>query len=177
VFGTSKLTRTTMGYRVLIQSERSTEYLEHRIDNFFNCLETIIVEMGDKEYKGHVEALIARKLEKKRSLTEEGDRYWSRIRDGYYNFLQHESESDIAKTVTKEEVLEFLRHYISPSSKYRSKLVVHLKSQVKKDDRVTGYPDGKPITDVGVFRSQLSLTEAPTPSKDLSSYMEPEPKL
>lgn len=253
VFSGTKVARTTTGYRVLIQSERTTDYLEGRIDNFLRVLGVLIERLSEEEYQAHVEALVAKKLEKRKNLREEASRYWSHITSGFYDFLKHEEDAKVIRDIPKTEVLELFSTYISPDSTKRSKLVIHLKSQSppvlpleavlgstivnvalgrkvafdavevhefakecqgKSVDEVLGrpledrlaskglspeqinefkadvsaeinvhisgkskYPEGVAVENVFVFKSQLGLTEAPTPVVDLSAYVENEPKL
>ncbi|ANB12559.1 Ste23p [Sugiyamaella lignohabitans] len=129
VFGGVRSTRTTMGYRVLVQSERTTDYLEERIDQFLYKLGDILEKLPDADFKSYVEAVIVRKLEKRKNLSEESNRYWTHIQSGYYNFLKHESDVEIIRTLKKEHVIKLYNEYINPDSPSRSKLVVHLKSQ------------------------------------------------
>ncbi|CAN6669000.1 A-factor-processing enzyme [Trichomonascus vanleenenianus] len=129
VFGGIRSTRTTLGYRILIQSERTTDYLEERIDSFFHTLEGIIKDMSDDEFKTHVEAKIAKKLEKRKNLREENDRYWSQVLSGYYDFERHLEDVEYIKKVTKEDVLGLFQKFVSPNSRDRAKLVIHLQSQ------------------------------------------------
>lgn len=129
VFSSLKLTRTTMGYRILVQSERSTEYLESRIESFLKMMGTLLEEMPESEFQSNIEAVVTKKLEKRKNLREEGDRYWNHILSGYYNFLQHEKGAEIIKTLSKEDIIEFYREYLTPISPQRTKLVVHLQSK------------------------------------------------
>ncbi|KAA8900675.1 hypothetical protein TRICI_006176 [Trichomonascus ciferrii] len=129
VFSSVKLTRTTMGYRILVQSERSTEYLEGRIESFLRLMGSLLDEMPDSEFQSHIEAVVTKKLEKRKNLREEGDRYWNHILSGYYNFLQHEKGAEIIKTLTKDDIIGFYKEYLVPASPQRTKLVVHLQSQ------------------------------------------------
>jgi insulysin len=254
VFGGVRSTRTTMGYRILIQSERITDYLEERIDNFLTHLDHVISNMSEEDFQTHVEALIARKLEKRKNLKEEAGRYWTHITSGYYNFLKHEIDANTLRTVTKKDVLDLYHTFVSPSSSQRAKIVVHLKSQSPPDQTLetimtaaivnlalkydlefdqsdmvlmaeeckdkdmpgilavlqaklaskglsaekaslflkevqesvarqlsgavgSKYPEGIAISDVGLFKAQMPLTGAPTPVKDLSSYLETTVKL
>ncbi|KAK9468790.1 Metalloenzyme, LuxS/M16 peptidase-like protein [Lipomyces arxii] len=129
VFSGVRQTRTYMGYRVLIQSEKTTEYLETRIDAFFNKFATLIKEMPEEEYQKHVKSLIIKRKEKLKNLNEETNRYWGNIQSGYYDYFKNIVEVEILPTITKDEVLELFNRYVHPSSASRSKLVVQLQSQ------------------------------------------------
>ncbi|ODQ63961.1 hypothetical protein NADFUDRAFT_28003 [Nadsonia fulvescens var. elongata DSM 6958] len=129
VFSGVRTTRTTLLYRVLIQSERTTDYLEERIDAFLNKLEKILRTQTEEEFKTHVESLVAKRLEKKKNLSEEHARFWNHIQSGYYDFLQHEVDVEELNLLTRNDILEFFISKVSPKSKSRSKLVINLQSQ------------------------------------------------
>uniref|UniRef100_A0A060T1A7 ARAD1C18700p n=1 Tax=Blastobotrys adeninivorans TaxID=409370 RepID=A0A060T1A7_BLAAD len=129
VFSSVRSTRTTLGYRVLVQSERTTDYLESRIDAFLVGLGKMLDNMPEKEFQSYVQAAVAKKLEKVKNLREEGDRYWMRIQSGYYNFVQHEKDAELIRQLSKKDIVDFFNKYISPTSPDRTKLVVHIRSQ------------------------------------------------
>lgn len=133
VFGGVRTTRTTMGYRVLVQSERSTEYLEERIDCFFNKLIETIEQMTEEEFENHKQSLVSKKRERMKNLREESDRYWNQIQSGFYDFMQREDDAVRVLEVEKGQVVELAKKFVSPDSKERAKLVVHLQSQCTPD--------------------------------------------
>ena len=77
-----------MGLRVLVQSERDPAYLEARVDAFLDSFKLLLEEMTDEEFTGHVDGLIAKKLEKPKNLNEEADRFWNQLQSGYHDFFQ-----------------------------------------------------------------------------------------
>ncbi|KAK9241369.1 Metalloenzyme, LuxS/M16 peptidase-like protein [Lipomyces kononenkoae] len=129
VFSGVRNTKTLDGLRVLVQSERTTEYLETRIDAFFDNLGKVIKDMSDEEYQKHVRSLVLKRKEKLKNLGEETARYWNQIENGYYDFTRNDEEAEILSTIGKDEVLDLFYTYIHPSSSTRSKIVVHLQSQ------------------------------------------------
>ena len=136
---------TTMGYRVTIQSERSAEYLEQRINAFLMVLLKNIEDMSAKEFDSHKRSIINTRLEKLKNLDSEFSRFNCHISDEYYNFLQAEEDAESVRPITKEQMLEFFNHYIHPTSPKRAKLSVHIIAQsspkdagaaLSKEDRV-----------------------------------------
>jgi insulysin len=77
---------TTMAYRIIIQSEKTPEYLESRIDAFLESYEETIREMSDSVFEGHKRSLIIKRLEKLKNLTQESSRLWSHIDNEYFDF-------------------------------------------------------------------------------------------
>ncbi|KAK9462938.1 Metalloenzyme, LuxS/M16 peptidase-like protein [Lipomyces oligophaga] len=129
VFSGIRVSRTMDGYRVLIQSERTTEFLETRIDYFLDQFGNIIKELTDEEYQKHVQSLIAKKLEKPKNLGEETGRYWGRILSGFYDFDRNERDVEVLSNITKAQVVDLYYKYIHPSSPSQSTIVVQLQSQ------------------------------------------------
>ncbi|KAK9454555.1 Metalloenzyme, LuxS/M16 peptidase-like protein [Dipodascopsis uninucleata] len=133
VFSGVRHTRTTTGFRVLIQSEKPTDYLAARIDAFFDSLYNIINEMPDNEFQDHVKSLITKRKEKLKNLGEETSRYWNHIQSGYYDYFRSYDEVDILATITKDEVKDLFQSYVHPTSNSRSLMLVELQSQCAKD--------------------------------------------
>jgi insulysin len=75
------------GYRILIQSEKDCKYLEGRIEHFLLAFEKMLAEMPDKEFEDHKRAVINKRLEKLKNLTQEGNRFWNHVFSDRYDFL------------------------------------------------------------------------------------------
>ncbi len=81
-----RVAETTMAYRIIIQSEKTPEYLESRIDAFLESYEESIREMSESVFEGHKRSLITKRLEKLKNLTQESGRLWSHIDNEYFDF-------------------------------------------------------------------------------------------
>jgi insulysin len=86
VFSGARMTSTTIGYRFIIQSERTPEYLETRIDAFLNGYIKTMREMSESEFEGHKRSLITKRLEKLKNLEQESSRLWNHIENEYFDF-------------------------------------------------------------------------------------------
>jgi insulysin len=86
VFSGFRPASTTMGYRFIIQSERTPEYLESRIDAFLTNYITTLKDMSDSEFEGHKRSLITKRLEKLKNLGQESGRHWSHIDAETFDF-------------------------------------------------------------------------------------------
>jgi insulysin len=75
-------------YRVLIQSERSPEYLESRIDSFLSQYETTLSEMDEEQFEKYKSSLVNKRLEKLKNLTSETNRFISHIMSERFDFEQ-----------------------------------------------------------------------------------------
>lgn len=129
VFSGLRHTRTSFGYRVLVQSERDTTYLRQRIDNFLMGMITILEDMSDEEFNRYVSSLIAKRQEKHQNVGEEADLYFSQLQSGFYHFLTKFEDVEILKTITKKEVIELYNTFISPNSDTRSCFILNLEAQ------------------------------------------------
>jgi len=132
VFTGQLLQATTMGYRVLIQSERSCEYLESRIEAFLSG----DWSMSEEDFEKHQQSLLTRLSESLKNLNQESNRLWWYIGSEIYDFLQIDNDIENVSKLTREDIAEFYNAYISPKSKTRAKLSVHLKSIAKSSGAV-----------------------------------------
>lgn len=87
VFSGAVFSDTWAGYRILIQSEKDCRYLEGRIEHFLSTFEKMLDEMDEDEFEGHKRAVISKRLEKLKNLTQEGNRFWNHIFNERYDFL------------------------------------------------------------------------------------------
>lgn len=129
VFTGARMAATTMGYRVIIQSERSTECLEERINAFLAMFAKSLDKMTPQEFESHKRSLINKRLEKIKNLDQETSRLWGHIGSEYYHFLQVEDDVAHIKHLTKEDLIDFFTHHIHPTSPHRAKLAVHMVAQ------------------------------------------------
>ncbi|CAG8443312.1 16769_t:CDS:10 [Funneliformis mosseae] len=119
---------SSVGFRILIQSEKDTIHLENRIEAFLGKLLNIIEEISEQEYQKQVHSLIIDTIEKPKNLFEETGRYWDHIISGYYNFEQIETDVEELRKITKQELLEFYKKFIIPTSPFYKKLSVHIRT-------------------------------------------------
>ncbi|PWN53939.1 hypothetical protein IE53DRAFT_76240 [Violaceomyces palustris] len=131
VFSSMRKSIGAMGFRILVQSERDSEYVEGRIEAFLDYLKNHLEKMSNEEFEAQRDSLINKKLESVKNLYEESSRFWLHIHSGYYDFLQRDSDVAQLQGLSKQDVLDFFMEYIHMSSSTRSKLCVHLVSQVK----------------------------------------------
>lgn len=133
VFSGVRKTIGSMGFRIIVQSERSSDYLESRIEEFYSkTFRSVLERMTPEEFESQRESLIRKKMETVKNLFDESGRYWFHIHSGYFDFLQRDTDVKALCKVTKEDVLQLFERYLAPESEHgRSKLVVHVQSQVK----------------------------------------------
>jgi len=88
VLSGAMIDNTWAGYRILIQSEKSPEYLEGRINAFLAVFEKKLEEMPEGEFEAHMRSLVNMYLERPGSLTQESIRFWNHIASESYDFEQ-----------------------------------------------------------------------------------------
>ena len=129
VFTGYKLAATMGGYRVIIQSEKQTEYLEERINAFLAMFADKLKEMSQEDFESHKKSLINKRLEKLKNLGQEFRRLWAHISSEYLDFQQVDMDVAHIKPITKDQMIDFFEEYIHPTSLHRSKLSVHMIAQ------------------------------------------------
>ncbi|KKA20371.1 Insulysin [Rasamsonia emersonii CBS 393.64] len=152
VWSGARYSATTTGYRVIIQSERTADYLEARIDAFLSAFGETLQTMTEEEFEGHKRSIINKRLEKLKNLGSETSRFWSHIGSEYFDFVQHEIDAATIRTLTKPELIEFYRQYIDPASPTRAKISIHLNAQ-------SGDPAKKPLDPADQRSTLLSALE------------------
>ncbi|KAI1004510.1 putative zinc protease [Podosphaera aphanis] len=193
VFSGSRTTATTLYFRFIIQSERSPDYLESRIDLFLTKFASNLENMTISEFDSHKKSLITKRLEKPKNLEQESSRLWSQIDSEYFDFEHVYEDADTIKSLTKSDIIDFFGNYIHPSSSTRSKLAVHLSAQTqigaasetinRSSDETTNPPITENrktpciITDVREFKSRLQVSAGPKPIKHISEFEELESKI
>ncbi|CEH18771.1 related to ste23-metalloprotease involved in a-factor processing [Ceraceosorus bombacis] len=131
VFSSPRKTIGSMGFRILVQSERDSRYVESRIDAFLDQFKAHLEGLSESEFLAQRESLIHKKLEVPKNLYEESSRFWFHIHSGYYDFLQRDVDVASLRKLAKRDVVDLFNTYIHHSSPTRSKVCVHLRSQVK----------------------------------------------
>lgn len=86
VFSGVRSFTTTYGIRFLVQSEKSPEYLESRVEAFLVKFGDMLEKMSEDEFDGHKRSLVIRRLEKSRNLDQETSRHLNQIVSQYYDF-------------------------------------------------------------------------------------------
>ncbi|KAG6014527.1 hypothetical protein E4U43_006434 [Claviceps pusilla] len=129
VFSGMRSFATTCGLRFLIQSEKTPEYVDRRIEAFLIDFGGSLEEMSETDFEGHKRSLIVKRLEKLRNLDQESGRHCAQIESEYYDFEQAQQDAAHVKELTKADMVEFFKTYLSPSSSTRARISVHLKAR------------------------------------------------
>ena len=129
VFSGSRPSATTIGYMVLVQSERTPDYLESRVNAFLLKFGLELDKMTTEEFEGHRRSIINKRLEKLKNLESETGRLWGHIGSECFDFYQIDNEVALLRQLTKAEMQSFYSKYITPESPTRAKLSLHMIAQ------------------------------------------------
>lgn len=77
-----------MGLGIKIQSLKSPQFLEERVEIFLQNFRQRLATMTDGDFEAQKQGLVVKKLEHVKNLREEASQFWRHISDGYYNFKQ-----------------------------------------------------------------------------------------
>ncbi|RDW92852.1 a-pheromone processing metallopeptidase Ste23 [Aspergillus mulundensis] len=187
VWSGARYSATTIGYRVIIQSERTAQYLESRIDSFLTNFGKTLETMSEDEFEGHKRSVINKRLEKLKNLGSETSRFWTHIGSEDYDFVQNETDAARVRALTKSEILDFYKEKIDPASPTRGKLAIHLKAQngvpaePKEGSEETALTNGTKaatyVTNVTDFKARLAVSTGPRSVVDLSELEDFDAKL
>ncbi|KAK2177670.1 hypothetical protein NP493_586g01027 [Ridgeia piscesae] len=206
VFSGVRRSNGVQGLRVIVQSDRTPEYVESRIEEFLLQMKTEIANMSDEDFTKHVEALATHRLERPKKLSAQNSRYWSEIISQQYNFDRDDVEVTHLRSLTKDDVLTFynlavlvfevkfvqrtmlcsnhlvLMELIAQDAPKRHKLSVHVVSSVcDGENHVISdeSPDGAPVSTevVTVKTNPLEIGDVSAFKRQLGLFPLPKPCL
>lgn len=143
------------GLRIVVQSERKPNYLESRVEAFFDEMKEKLENLSADEFESHRSGLEKQWLEVSKNIGEEFTKYMFHVNSGHWDFLrskfleqhlfstlsdvcnQGEKDANMLKSITKDEVVGLFMTHVHPSSKTRSKLSIHMVSQKATPPRIS----------------------------------------
>ncbi|KJE93448.1 insulin degrading enzyme, variant 1 [Capsaspora owczarzaki ATCC 30864] len=110
------------GARVVVQSSRHPTFVDHRIEAFLLHFGKLLQSMPQEDFNAHVEATIAKKLVKDKSLRQAATRAWAEIAAQMYNFNRVDQEVAVLRAITQSELIGFFERHFSSASPLRRKV-------------------------------------------------------
>ncbi|XP_069140604.1 insulin-degrading enzyme-like isoform X1 [Argopecten irradians] len=170
------------GYRILVQSDRSPQYVEGRIEAFLASMDEQLQAMTEEEFQKHVAAMTVKRLDKPKNIREQNQYFWFEVKDRTYNFDRDNIEVAHLKTLTRKDLYQFFKEHVSLDARKRQKLAIHVVSALErsdsKDDVTTDnttdlspsptLPQPVHVTDVSAFKGGLELYPLPEPYINVS---------
>lgn len=145
-----------MGCRVIIQSEYDANFLEERVNQFWNDFRVKLVEMKDEDFEKYKEAVVNLKLEDHKNMWQEcvlflsffpflsskltrltrllfprrSSSMWVQCSLGWFDFDQKTRDAALVAKLTKSDILTFFDRYFfhTPTNPIR-RLSIHVTSQ------------------------------------------------
>ncbi|KAH7024472.1 peptidase M16 inactive domain-containing protein [Microdochium trichocladiopsis] len=166
-------------FAIEVQTEKTPEYLEARIDAFLQTVagpavvstpssspseqardgqETVLGKMTDSEFEAEKKGVVDKMLEKPKNMTQENDLFWVRIRDEGYDFEQAQKDAQHVLAVRKQDLMEFVRTYIAPGSSQRSTLAIYLRSH-KAAEQPLDAGDAGSATNQGATTGRIDIKD------------------
>ncbi|CAH8495100.1 unnamed protein product [Heterobilharzia americana] len=127
----SRRSNKLQGFRILVQSPHHPNKVDKSIEEFLLTLNNLLENMSGKEFDVHVQSLLTHLQEKPKGMQEQFLRLWSEVACRHYNFKRHSHEANALKSLTKDDVINFFKNHIDPSSVTRRKLTVQVVSDEK----------------------------------------------
>ncbi|KAK2595763.1 metalloprotease [Conoideocrella luteorostrata] len=187
VFSGARSFATTIGLSIIVQSEKTPEYLDRRIEAFLTRFGRNLRKMTKKAFNDHKQSLTNALLEKLRNLNQESSRHWTQISNEYYDFEQGQQDAAYVKTLARSEMRQFFNTYLSPSSTTRGRISVHLRARGAGEvdtkmangltNGISAVDSAQEITDVRQFKAGLLPSPGPRPAKEISEFEESDAKL
>lgn len=115
--------RGILGLRIIVQSgDHPADYLDQRIEAFLELFRGTLANMPEDQFDTNRKAVIAKRLEKDKTLSHEAERHWNEINQHRYAFLRNELVAAELQLISKAQLLEFFEECIAPNAPHRRKL-------------------------------------------------------
>jgi len=155
------------GVRFILQSDRSPDVLEERIEAFLATVKDSLESMTDAQFDCHKDALALNKLEEPKRISKQCDVFWGEITTHLYHFNREHVEVEDLKKITKADIIDFYSNMLSADAPYRKKLSVYINPTEMNDDLKSKVKD-RLIEDIVEFRTQMPLAPLPKPYMKLN---------
>ncbi len=114
----------------------------------------------DEAFAAHVAALVARKSEKPKTMSQESSRLWAEVTNHRHAFDWDLRVAEAARKLTKADLLGFYHTYIAAGAPQRRKLSSHIFGKgkdVPKPEAAAGGPGELLISNVFEFKRAQAL--------------------
>lgn len=127
------LVRTTQlgfGFRIIVQSERTCDYLQFRVEEFIRTLGKTIHDLTDATFERFKAAVRSKKLTKVKTPQEEAQIFWYWISTGFLDFDKKLRDVEVLDLLTRNDLVKFFDNYVSMSNeKAAPRVATCIKSQ------------------------------------------------
>jgi len=126
VHSSSTAQNGVMSFRIIVQSDtKDPAFLDERAEAWIDSLKVELNELKEEEFVHYRNSLVAKILEKDKSLKEEYNRWYGEIQyPRLYQFDRAQKEATEVGKVQKRDIIRFYEDYISLHGKERRKFSV-----------------------------------------------------
>lgn len=168
VFLLTRLDYTVHGIQFVLQSaEYHAAYLEERVDDYVERASGVLDGLSETEFAEHVDALLATKTEKLKSIYQESRRHWREIVVGTRVFDRVDREAEVLRSLTKAELVAFFRERVAAGGAGRRRLAVRVRSaahaaaaEAAGGEPAAGGPGTEVVGDIWAVKRTLELYAA-----------------
>jgi len=120
-----------MSFRIIVQSDtKDPAFVDSRVEAWVESLKEELAQLNDEEFVHYRNSLVAKILEKDKSLKEEHNRWYNEIQyPRLYEFDRAQLEAIEVGKVEKRDIISFYDNYISLQGKERRKFSVMVYSK------------------------------------------------
>ncbi|RWS06152.1 insulin-degrading enzyme-like protein, partial [Dinothrombium tinctorium] len=172
----SRCQNSVQGLRFLIQSNRSSAYLEDRIESFINWCVEHLSNMSDDEFENYRQGLLIKLRDKPKRLLERASEYYTELGNKQYCFDRRAMMISELEKMTKSDVLDLFYEYIKADAKKRKKLSIRIHSVHRANEipgtdgiceKMTAETEAIKIENIDDFKSGLALFPTVKPYTNL----------
>ncbi|GKT61114.1 A-pheromone processing metallopeptidase Ste23 [Colletotrichum tofieldiae] len=166
VMSESRSASDNYGLSFIIQSEKTPEDIDVRVDAFLDLFSNKLKDMPEEVFQNHKRSLRVKLLRKCNNLGEESYKHWEQIVTANDDFEQDQRDAEEVENLKQGHMTEFFEKYIKPGSKTRAKIAVHLSPGATAEGRVNGdETKGRPpnpvcIKNISEFRAEIGAMRA-----------------
>ncbi|OWZ05767.1 Insulin-degrading enzyme [Phytophthora megakarya] len=138
VYSTPSRGNMVQSFKIVVQSNVAPpEFIQQRIDTFWNEFRKTIVTMTSDQLQKHIQAVVKGYIEKPKNQEEEVQALLVEIANHQYAFDRKTKLAELARILQVSDVLQFFDDYIRPGSSMRKQLSVHIYGNETRLEKLT----------------------------------------
>ncbi|KIH45788.1 peptidase M16 inactive domain protein, partial [Ancylostoma duodenale] len=130
----SRLNAGTLGLQFIVQGPKNPDHVLDRIEAFIDTIRGDMIKMSDEEFEQQKTGLITRLLEKPKTLGGRFRRFWNEIECRQYDFDRNDSEVEVLRNVTKEDLLQYFDRKFNKTAPERRKVAIFVHGKDESKD-------------------------------------------
>lgn len=161
---------TSFGMRILVQSEKDSEYLASRIDVYLDSMKVFLADMSSESFEKQKASLIDKINESLKNLMSETKRYWQQISSSTYNFDEVDEQVGLLKTFSKDEVVDFFAMNVHYESTQRRHFSMTMDAHAAVQEPSARLYETATVTDVEKFKDHCDIMHRSSATLNFESF-------